>query len=261
MNQELDRRIKDHLSAYKANVLKVQTNGVWKKNGQEYSHILPENMAEKNIIPSDFNQQIFADIKKIELHPDFHHLNSSQAMCFNLFEPLLLTKKINDVLGLFEKKPEEIVKHEFEYIEDNNEKTNFDLYAESNQNKYYFEIKYSETSFGTTENDDRHIKKYDEIYKARLSIFNNVDQKTFFSNYQLFRNMIYCTNGYIVFVFPSFRNDLKEKIVEIKEKYCTNVQKQKIIILTVDEIVNKAIELNDKQLNNHYALFKEKYLF
>ncbi|GHU59301.1 hypothetical protein FACS189444_4360 [Spirochaetia bacterium] len=259
MNQDVNSRIKDHLSAYKANVLKIEANGVWKKNGQEYSHILPENDYEKNILSSEFHQEILNEIKNIKLHPDFHHLNSSQAMCFNLFSPLFLTKNFDIVLGLIKNESEHIINHEFEHIEDVTEKTNFDLYAKTSQSRYYFEVKYSEDGFQSTTDDERHIKKYNEIYKTRLSIFNNLDQKTFFDNYQLFRNMIYCTNGYITFVFPSFRNDLKEKVVEIKEKFCTNDQKQKIFILTVEEIVNKSITLGDKKLNNHYSLFKEKY--
>jgi hypothetical protein len=180
-------------------------------------------------------------------------------MCFNLFAPLFLTGNFNVVLDLIRNESGKIINYEFEKVEDVTEKTIFDLYTETDKNKYYFEIKYSEDNFGTTKDDDEHIKKYNEIYKARLSLLNNVDQKTFFNNYQLFRNIIYCTNGYITFVFPSFRNDLKERVEAIKEKHCTDEQKQKVLILTVEEIVDKAITLDNKQLNNHYSLFKEKY--
>jgi hypothetical protein len=78
---QLERKTK--LSTYKKAELTTE-QGKWKNF--LYDHILPINQNEKNIITeirSEFWS--FFKLNNIKLHQYFHHLNSSQALCFNLF--------------------------------------------------------------------------------------------------------------------------------------------------------------------------------
>ena len=78
-------KIKNHLSEVKFRKL-TNSSGQWR--GKNYTHILPKDQYKLNIleeIREDF--WIYFTKNDITLHTNFHHLNSSQAMCFNLFFP------------------------------------------------------------------------------------------------------------------------------------------------------------------------------
>jgi hypothetical protein len=258
--------IKEYLTQYKHKVLKIEQDGIWKRKNKQYGHILPETHRNKNILPSEYHQAIVNEIvqKGIRLHTDFHHLNSSQALCLNLFYPVINKSQfltiLKSAIELDNKKGECLQSYEFEYVENKKEKTNFDLVVLTNLQKYYFEVKYTEDEFGKARNDANHIKKYNSYYKDKLKAFNNVDIKTFFKYYQIFRNILY-NDGYNIFVLPENRADLIRDVNKIKEQYCTNEQRGKIIVLTIENIVNSIIaNINDKGVQDHYGLFKNKYL-
>jgi len=256
--------ILEHLAKYKKEVLNIPENGKWKKNKKQYAHILPELYNERNIINSDYYQKIIDEIanRYIKLHSDFHHLNSSQALCFNLFFPIFFGDKFNLLLNKILNKDigeKEIVEdYEFEYIEDKTENTNFDLYVKTNRTKYYFEIKYTENEFGKAKNDERHRDKYKKIYKDKITKFGNVTKEEFFRYYQIFRNLMY-NDGYNIFVFPADRSDLKDTINYVIKNYCTKKQKEHIIILPIEEIVKILLDSNDNKIIKHYELFSKKY--
>ena len=202
-NFQDDRKVK--LSTYKvANLTTKQ--GLWRD--LPYDHILPVDQKEKNIIEA-FRQDFWTYYKgsDIKLHQYFHHLNSSQALCFNLFFPLfhydkrLLTYVLHRIIEvaptyktskenldkLFaikndidsdrfasELDEEFLIKNtflacEFEKILDSKEATNFDFFVQQpNGHRVLFELKYTEHGFGKTVADERHKSKYDTIYKPRL---------------------------------------------------------------------------------------------
>src|SRR4051812_23245398 len=168
-----------------------------------YDHILPDGNLDKNIL-SAFRQRFWAQLEDwaeqepqhvIKLHRCFPHLNSSQALCFNLFYPLIADHNwcltfIDKVLGL----PNELPKRQwFEWIEDEKEETNYDYFIElQSGKKLFFEVKLSERGFGTTEADDRHLKKLAEIYEPKLKGLVDkrwLEPQTFCARYQLLRNM------------------------------------------------------------------------
>ena len=70
-------KIYQHLAEYKRNDLGITINGIWKKNGKEYAHILPEDQQDKNLIQSKYYDELLRLIEypSIKLHKDFHHLN------------------------------------------------------------------------------------------------------------------------------------------------------------------------------------------
>ncbi|MBS4042118.1 MAG: hypothetical protein KGZ81_16135 [Flavobacteriales bacterium] len=203
MNFQDDR--KEKLSTYKKSNLTIE-QGLWRD--LPYDHILPLDQKEKNIIEG-FRDDFWTYYKTtdIKLHQYFHHLNSSQALCFNLFFPLfhydkklltyvlhriievaptyrtskenfdkLLAIKNNTASDKFAAELEEeflmnnsFTDCEFEKILDTNEATNFDFFVQLQKgHRVLFEIKYTENEFGKTVADDRHKLKYDTIYKQRL---------------------------------------------------------------------------------------------
>ena len=257
-----NKLLKKHLAKYKKETLKISENGKWNVNKKEYDHILPKEFWKENIINSGYHKEILSRIKsdKIKLHSDFNHLNSSQALCFNLFFPIFFEDKFAFLLKEIVPKDVKIknTKYKFEEIIDKNENTNFDLYVEADQVKYYFEIKYTENEFGKAKNDKRHIDKYNTVYKERLGNFKGVDSKVFFSYYQLFRNLIY-DDGYNIFVFLECRDDLKKIINDVKENYCTKEQQEHIIILPIEKIIKIMLDTNNDNLLEHYKLFTDKY--
>src|SRR5437764_1473263 len=109
--------LKAHLVKYKHNALGIKACGTWRaKDGveREYPHILPHQDLKKNVLApyrdefwSDFDSRKVNDHggQAIKLHEGFSHLNSSQAMCFNLFYPLIkdsvwAAKFSAEILGL-----------------------------------------------------------------------------------------------------------------------------------------------------------------
>lgn len=198
---------KDHLADYKKTHL-TNEHGIWSGNGKPYKHILPEEFKELNILSSirvDFWK--YFKTTEVKLHKDFHHLNSSQALCFNLFYPLCQTNSLDLAFFLFriiEANPpnqipldefkevfdikdqdlsnklakeldDEFLKNnkplnwEFEKILDKTEGTNFDFYVELSENyRVLFELKYTESEFGIAKADEIHLAKYAEIYEPML---------------------------------------------------------------------------------------------
>jgi len=196
------KRVKTHLAAYKIKTLNVSNNGVWKKNKQPYPHILPAEQNELNIletISSPFWKSF--DKSGVELHSDFHHLNSSQAMCFNLFFPFMGKKEVLANILLNEAGVSGVVQKvreaKFEHIVDSEENTNFDFFMHLEPDRQlFFECKYTESGFGKAESDARHIKKRKDVYIKKGYLAGKVSDEIingdeFFSNYQLLRNLSY----------------------------------------------------------------------
>ena len=241
---------KEKLSTYKTANLTVE-QGHWRD--LPYDHILPLDQREKNIIAA-FRDDFWAYYKgtDIKLHQYFHHLNSSQALCFNLFFPLfhydkkLLTYVLHRIIEiaptyrtskenldkLFAIKNDRLSEQfaaeledefltnnvfttcEFEKILDTNEATNFDFFVQlQNAHRVLFEIKYTESEFGKTIADERHIHKYDNIYKPRLEKLLRpefINQDFVFKHYQVIRNLSYIDDlTTVVFLFPEANQDLQ----------------------------------------------------
>lgn len=250
--------IYQHLAEYKRNVLEIEKTGKWIKNKKKYPHILPEEQQDKNLIHSKYYHELQKLTKDplIKLHNSFHHLNSSQTLCFNLFSPMKEEKIFQPLFDLLSIK-DNVESARFEYISDDKENTNFDFFIKGKSTQYFFEIKYTEARFGSAVDDHRHRNKYNDIYKERLAKITNISMKTFFRDYQLWRNLIYSDLGIVVFVIPKFREDLLEKINDTKSnmKNTENVR-----ILFMDDICKKSQQVNIGEFALHYSEFYKKYL-
>ena len=138
-----EERLRAHLAKYKFRVLRVLESGAVKgaRTGvvAKRPYILPAEAIELNIL-APFRERFWAEFagaggteaRKLELQRDFAHLTSSQALCFNLFYPLVADRSwaetfVQGVLGLKKATPKRLA---FEYVEDPEEATHFDFFAE-----------------------------------------------------------------------------------------------------------------------------------
>ena len=247
-------KIITHLGDYKEESLKISECGEWWGNKKKYRYILPIAEKYENIIDAGFKEDLKNLISNNSVHLGFHHLNSSQALALNLLGPLVITKnlKIIDLSEDFDNNTAS-----FEYIEDKNEQTNFDFFVTSQNNKNYFEVKYTEHNFGSANDDKNHRQKYLEIYKSQLENISNISEKEFFKNYQLWRNIIYAQKGNVYFVLPRFREDLFARVKDAKEKILNPEINDRVKVLIIDDLVAKCKEKPD--LQKHYEEFEKKY--
>lgn len=265
MNRFFD--IYSNLVNYKEKKLEISKSGFYKQNNLtiEKGHILPKEDIERNLLDSEYSQSLKAYYNEIKsrkkIHRYFHHLNSSQALTLNLFVPIIeenLYKKISNC-----EKP--VISKRFEYLEkdsfETSYKTNFDFFFQSEIEKYFFEVKYTEQRFGPAKSDITHIHKFQKEYKSIIYKIcsESVNETDFLKDYQLWRNICYSIYGYVYFVIPKFRTDLENQIEDIIRIIRPNY-KEKIRILIIDDFVTEMINTNNMKLSNHYKEFRRKYL-
>jgi len=224
-SDEFQQRAKRWLSRYKRNVLGVEEDGIWVQNGRAYAHILPQEKRQRNILPN-FRDQFWEWLpcQHIQLQRDFHHLNSSQALCFNLFFPMLNGRQALGAL-LPPLKIEETAGNtgDFEYQPDWSEGTciDFSLPLQSG-GRINFEIKYTESAFGSAKADEAHIEKFERVYRHRLgSRFSETFccPEKFLEHYQIARNIWHLNEAagdIAVFLFPKANTCLRQQEPIIK---------------------------------------------
>lgn len=207
----------------------------------------------------------------VKLHSDFHHLNSSQAMCFNLFFPLLGMSWCDiDLLLRAVGLPVETVRSwNFERVLNQAEGTNFDLSLEFESGaRTLFEVKLSESGFGKAKRDKRHEEKLKTIYRPALAGKVSPDclePVTFFKHYQLLRNVTYAeadAQSRVIFLYPRANIAL-----EAGKKFLDKVLAQKtrsvVFFVSLEDVLNNihAKSVNMPALmSDHFVLFKKKYI-
>lgn len=257
------KRMIKHLIDYKEIVLKDQSQGTHKSN--RYPHIFDSQ--EKNLIKGkgyDEALDVWMNSLGDELRDDFSYMTSSQAFAVNFFTPLIVEEQLDLLTDSF--KGLVFDEKSFEKVLDSNdEKTQFDFYASGNGNNNLFsvEVKYSESEFGRALEDDSHLDKFNRIYRERMFELTCVDEKEwqFFEYYQVWRNLIYTIvnrGQHICFLFPAFRNDLKQVLESIISK-CKEEYKAYFHIIIADDVVNKIIA-GESNMKPYYEAFKQKYL-
>lgn len=253
------QEIINHMISYKTNVLKINDNGFYR--GHEHRHVLPDEI--DNLIPGCKSiRSFYYDVKRRgEIHTGFCNLNSSQAFAINFFAPLIESKVINTVLGVTG-----IIRTEcsFEKTTSREEKTQFDFFVQKSDvhPAISVEVKYSEADFGVPKIDSNHIKKYEEQYEGLMNklVQSKVEMSDFFAQYQLWRNILYVLNDQIVcFMFPSFRDDLYNK-VHAAIKKCRPEFRNRVKVINPDDVVSKSISGNDDMLRTVMLEFQRKYL-
>lgn len=223
---EFQRRARQWLSAYKREVLGVEEDGIWVQNGKAYSHILPKEKYQLNILASFRNEfwQRFPS-QHIQLQRDFHHLNSSQALCFNLFFPMLMGDGqglggLRAAMGITSAVKTGAA-FEFQPHLDEGTCIDFSLPLQSGA-RVNFEIKYTESEFGSAKEDKAHLEKFERTYKSRLA--GRFEEPfccatKFLEHYQIARNVWHlneASGDIAVFLFPKANTCLRrqEPVIE-----------------------------------------------
>lgn len=272
---EFVAKVKEHMKDYKNNVIKISTSGTYKYRTEvkEYEHILPIKYRDMNILEKyrlDFLKSGL--IKEKEWHMYSHHLNSSQVMCINFFYPLIKEKKLDlilQILGISDNAMESCFEKESDLEKDNERKTNFDFYIETQRNKrIYFEIKYTENGFGKAVNDKKHISKYMRTYKDLLqnckAINDNYkNESIFFDNYQILRNLIHIDdNSYVVFIYPKTNKNIRSAAEKAYNNIIVDSWKNYFITITWEDINDKLVNIiREPELKDYYQKeFPKKYM-
>jgi len=277
-----EERLRAHLAKYKFRVLRVLESGAWRgaRTGvlAKRPYILPPEHQRLNIL-APFRERFWTEFDAVaerapRLHRDFAHLNSSQAMCFNLFYPLVVDRDwarafLQGPLGLKDAAPRSLA---FEYAEDPEEGTHFDFFIELDSGskgggKVYLETRLCELGFGATDLDETHREKLAKIYAPRLSAL--VDAKwlepdAFFRRYQLLRSLCYLDQPRsLLFIVLPRANEPLRKALEPLPEITAGALRDRVRILYLEDVADKLAPLlrgRDEALKAHYREFAEKYL-
>lgn len=256
--------------------------GLWQQKGQLRTHILgnPSTSEQKAELINKYSllpNVPSIDCNTIHLHQYAHHLNSSQIMCYNFFRPLIdsydgkMYKPKDSLLNLIGMEiDQEIEPHgavcNFEYIDDSAENTNFDFYFKKEDVEVFFEIKYTEREFSKKSSAKDPHAQYESIYKPmientkELFIGETISEQDFNNEYyQLARNSIRATSAdkHVFFVCPKEHEELINQFVEFSDKYLTEKGKERIKLITWEDLVQDAYRLgiNVNEFANRYLAF------
>lgn len=263
----------EHLAQYKLDVLGVKEDGFFHYRGRDIpkSHILPIKHRDTNILERYRAQFWSSKYANIKLHRFFHHLNSSQALCINLFYPLIAENALGFFLQFLGIEPKVDLRALFEKesdIEVAARRTSFDFHIQlSMTSNVFIEVKYTEAGFGQAKNDDEHRGKFHKTYlplvKKSLFLMRGCQEEAFFlTHYQVLRNLVHIShNDYVVLLFPSANTVVAKEAVYARDEFLTDAGRTMLRIVFLDEIV---LFLEDQcaggPLDGYYQVFRKKYL-
>lgn len=244
---------KEYLNSYARNndLLRDAVGGTWLGKGS-YSHILklPERASknDKAKIVEKYQLEPFClklDLFPVgKLHRYAHHLNSSQILCYCYFRKMLdryghpKDPLIQLMSGLgIRISNRTFCSFEYDSFKEYKDGTEVDFHIQDGDTEVFFEIKYTEQDFGSTSkkvNKETYLKRFDTIYKPLLKncicLDKDMDSATFYSSYQLHRNIIRISdkNKYTIFLYPAGNTILEKKYKtfqdSILEPYKNNVR-------------------------------------
>ncbi|WP_055448542.1 PGN_0703 family putative restriction endonuclease [Lacinutrix mariniflava] len=272
--------IKKHLIAYKKTAFTDFKHGFWMRSKPpkelEYAFRKKDetnNDEDENIISFYQKQFIESRFSVVKRHMCFHHMNSSQAMCFNFFYPLYKENCLETITEYLGFKDEKVIEKTvlFEKLSTIDSKkghrpTNFDFYFETESGKkFFFEIKYTEYEFGKAADDKGHNNKFENVYNTN-NIFNPIhasyrEKQLFFKNYQIIRNLIHvASDSYVVFVYPKDNIRIKKQAVLAKSEIIKETFQKNLFTIEWEDMFKK---VNDKvkvpTLKSQMAEFGKKY--
>lgn len=262
-------KTKKRLANYKATTFPDLEDGLWKNNKHPYPHILPERNKYDNLLPT-YRDSLIAYLydQHIKLHSDFHHLNSSQAMCFNFFFPLYQERAlelVTDFLGF----TNETVNYDTVCFEKDgleakfgSRPTSFDLFFKMMSGKrLHFEIKYTEGGFGKAKiNTDKFQRVYSNFLKPlNISCHNS---QSFFEHYQILRNIIHIDdNSYVVFIFPQDNDGVRSGAERVKKDFLITNYHDHYFAATWDNLFHSVLKLTENMnIKRQLEDFRIKYL-
>lgn len=265
----------EHLSQYRVESLGLLEDGIFNYRGRKIpkSHILPISDRDKNIIEAYRDKFFKSEYSHIDLHRYFHHLNSSQALCVNLFYPLIAEDELSlflEFLGIRSKVGlDSLFEKESDLETTRGRRTSFDFYVQlENNGSIFVEVKYTEDVFGKAKNDAEHQRKFRETYLPLLTDKSQylapicMDESVFFKHYQILRNLVHISDvDYVVLLFPSSNVAVAEGALYARDHLLTPAGRERLRIVYLDEFVKFLEDKSaDNQLDGYYQCFRTKYL-
>ena len=271
MSVSFREKVCAHLSAYKKNVLGIPEAGIFLYRGRKVpkDHILPLQHLQRNILEPYTAQFFLSEHKPPKLHKYFHHLNSSQALCINLFFPLMADKQYSQLACTLSTTVPSAVHPRFESestLEVAKRKTSFDLHLASEQEDVFVEVKYTEDGFGGAKKDEEHRQKFRDTYLPLLKRSPFLqrhchDADVFLENYQILRNLVHITErSKVVFLFPRANEVVADQALKA-QAFLTDLGRERLRILFLEDLVPELAEqFQGSKLNQYYRGVAEKYL-
>lgn len=276
MKDQFKNVVWEHLGRYRQHALKISAKGTYR--GGIYDHILPQEHYRANLLEPvrdrfwEYASNEMVGLRPLtgHLHKYFHHLNSSQAMCFNLFYPFLVEASgTNQLVQILLGQMDEVAAEaRFEHVICAEEGTNFDFFIRcASGRKLLFECKFTETEFGQAKADQRHRDKLEQIYKPMLrgkAKLEALQESTFFKHYQLLRNAAHVNpknRDHLFIIFPRGNPGVESPLVKKAGKIyelLEDAMHSSVSILLLEDIISRIEERHG--LNGHWSLFREKYL-
>lgn len=261
-----------HLETYKREVLGIDEPGIFEYRGRKIpkDHILPEDAWNLNFLHGIRGQSAsLRDChgKAIQWHRFKHHLNSSQAMAVNLFQPLLTSTFGLEILAAVTGVESPTADGTgFEFVPDSEEETNIDFCVSGKDGKKLFvEVKLSEADFGRAKNDERHRKKFAAIYlprcQGRVLLKRGKEWEEFRHDYQFYRNALFAdADTRIWFLIPGVHRSLIQQAERCLEKLTEGIRSQ-VRIVRMGELFAGIVSRTsgDRTLTTHYEAFRRKY--
>lgn len=265
-------RVCAHLSDYRKTHLGIDEEGIFFHGGHEHrkGHILPKGSERRNLLEPYGDTFFLSKHSQAKRHQFFHHLNSSQALCFNLFFPLLaegelalLAHSLRSTIhppfeATFEKESE---------IEIAERRTSFDFHIRRVEGReVYVEVKYTEEGFASAIDDEKHRTKFFNTYMPLLQqneyLTNECkDQAFFLRYYQILRNLVHITpESEVRFLIPRANIKVALQAENAREQFLTESGRNKFRIIYLEDLVTELIDsCKDRQLSGYYESFREKY--
>jgi hypothetical protein len=262
-----------HLSGYREDHLGIAEQGVFFHRGTSHpkGHILPKGRERQNLI-APYGDLFFAsEHGATKLHQYFHHLNSSQGLCINVFYPLLREGALPLMvrsLGCDMSLPAQGIFESTSRLENAARRTSFDFHLRNQEGRdLLVEVKYTEDGFGCAKVDAEHLKKFRDTYlpllegSAYLTSACN-DPKFFLKNYQVLRNLVHITpQAEVVFLFPRANQAVAEQAAHARETLLTDSGRQRMRIVFLEDLVADFIAAcRQTSLDGYYESFRRKYL-
>ncbi len=264
----------EHLSQYKRDTLNIKEDGIFNYRGRKVpkSHILPIDEQRKNILKPYRDKFFVSEQSQIKFHKYFHHLNSSQALCINLFYPLIAESSLNlflDYLNLPAETTETCLFEKDSNLEIAARRTSFDFYLQTtSKNQIFVEVKYTEAGFGQAKKDLPHREKFKQTYLPILKEVSDFlepkcqNEELFLDHYQILRNLVHINDSdTVVLLFPSANSVVAEEAVYAKNHFLTEKGKDRFRIVYLEEFVSfLETQSSNCSLDGYYREFRKKYL-
>jgi len=263
----------EHLAKYKVDQLRVEENGQFRFRGKNLlkPHILPIQHRQLNILEEYRNRFFDSNHARIKFHRYFHHLNSSQAMCINLFYPLIAENRLDLVtrfLGIKSAVNFEPCFEKDSDVEFADRHTSFDFHTRySKTEELFVEVKYTEKGFSKARSDKEHKQKFKDTYDPlveRSPYLADIcrSEQFFLNHYQVLRNLVHISETrQVVLLFPAANSAVAGEADHAYEKMLTDAGRTKVKIVRLEKLIAFIeFECQSDSLATYYAMFRKKYL-